>query len=102
MSIKMRVASTGKSKSCNSCGKGIDKSLDLFDVRITGEANGTGGFQFTLCDVCMDALFYKSLKATSYTNNRIKQPRDIKLINKRNRGIEDESDPLRKSVEKKF
>lgn len=77
MAIKMRV-SKNADVVCASCGATIDRSVDIFDIKIGSEI-------VTLCDDCMSILMTKALNATCYTNGRVKQPNEIKKINDRSR-----------------
>lgn len=77
MAIKMRVNKKLDSVCCE-CGKTRRQVLDMFDIQINGET-------FTLCDVCNDTLFYKTLRATCYTNGRVKSKEDMLIINERGR-----------------
>ena len=54
----------------------------MFDIQI-------GGVVLTICDVCNEAIFYKTLRANCYTNGRVKSHEDMSIIRKRNqaRGI---------------
>lgn len=82
MAIKMRVNNTTENV-CRSCGIARKRSLDMFDVKIESNKQGVSSVMFTLCDVCMEEMFHKSLKATCHTSERVKQPRDMEIINSR-------------------
>lgn len=77
MAIKMRVSKDDNAV-CASCGATIDRSVDIFDIKIGSEI-------ITLCDDCMKVLMTKALNATCYTNGRVKQPNEIKKINDKSR-----------------
>lgn len=74
--IKMRVNKNPDSV-CDICHKSRKSVLDMFDLNINGNIT-------TLCDVCNNELFNKTLKANCYTNHRLKDKHDIKVIQKRN------------------
>ena len=69
--------------SCISCGITKDKCLDMFDLMV-------GDTVLTICDSCNKELFRKSLRASCYTDSRLKTKHDIKIITnrKRNRQVE--------------
>lgn len=75
MAIKMRVRKV-KDIDCEACGCKPKSMLDEFDIMI-------GDTMVTLCDQCVDTLFNKTLRAVCYTNGRIKQQSDIRIINSR-------------------
>ena len=75
MAIKMRN-NKDKDSVCCECGETRKQVLDMFDVCV-------GGNIFTICDVCNEALFYKTLNAECYKNGRVKSQEDISIINKR-------------------
>lgn len=75
MPIKMRVSKNDDSTCC-SCGEKRKAVLDMFDVMV-------GNTMLTICDKCMNELLSKSLRAISYTNGRVKQPKEIRIINER-------------------
>ena len=77
MAIKMRNNSKSDSVCCE-CGKARKSVLDMFDVCV-------GDNIFTICDVCNEALFYKTLRASCYTNGRVKSERDMAIIRQRGR-----------------
>ena len=83
MAIKMRNNSKLDSVCCE-CGQPRKQVLDMFDLCI-------GGNIFTICDLCNDALFRKTLKADCYTNGRVKDKHDIAIINQRGRAKWDKS-----------
>ena len=76
MAIKMRV-NEKRDAVCCECGETQDKVLNMFDICI-------GGVLHTICDVCNETLFSKSLRAECMKNGRLKSQRDIHIINKRN------------------
>lgn len=75
MPIRMRN-NTNLDSVCDECGKTRKQVLDMFDLQI---ADNT----ITICDLCNDALFYKTLRASCYVNGRPKTNEDINLINRR-------------------
>lgn len=77
MPIKMRLRKS-KDTNCEGCGCDPNKTLDMFDLMI-------GEIMITLCDECVEALMTKTLKAKCYTNGRVKQPKEIRIINDRAR-----------------
>ena len=77
MAIKMRNNLKLDSVCCE-CGQTRKQVLDMFDVCI-------GGNIFTICDLCNEALFRKTLSASCQTNGRVKSREDIMIINSRNR-----------------
>ena len=76
MAIKMRNNNKSDSVCCE-CGETRKEVLDMFDICI-------GGSIFTVCDECNLELFNKTLRAECYKNGRVKSPKDIMIINKRN------------------
>lgn len=77
MAIKMRVSKDTNSVCCE-CGETRKQVVDMFDLCI-------GGNIFTICDLCNEALFYKSLNAQCYKDGRVKTQHDIAIINNRKR-----------------
>lgn len=77
MPIRMRNNSKKESVCCE-CGLSRNQVLDMFDVQV-------GDNIFTICDLCNEALFRKTLSASCYTNGRVKVKEDIAIINKRSR-----------------
>lgn len=75
--IRMRN-NTKPDSVCCECGQPRKKVLDMFDIQIGGEI-------FTICDLCNEALFYKTLRASCNVNGRVKTKEDIAIINKRGR-----------------
>ena len=74
--IKMRV-NKKEDAICDICHKSRNQVLDMFDLSLNGHIT-------TLCDLCNDNLFSKALKANCYTNHRLKDKHDMKIIQKRN------------------
>ena len=74
--IKMRVNKNPDSV-CDICHKSRNQVLDMFDLSLNNHIT-------TLCDVCNNELFNKALKANCYTNHRLKDKHDMKVIQKRN------------------
>lgn len=64
---------------CRVCGHTRKNSLDLFDIAFTDK------HIITICDECNDLLFSKTLKASCYVNHRLKNKKDIAIINSRGR-----------------
>lgn len=77
MAIKMRLNKKDDAV-CDGCGCGRNDALDVFDVMI-------GDYMLTVCDHCSESLFNKTLRATCYTNGRVKMPKDTRVINMRHR-----------------
>lgn len=75
MAIKMRN-NKNKNAVCCECGETQKEVLDMFDICI-------GGNIFTVCDACNETLLYKTLRAECYKNGRVKEQRDMAIINKR-------------------
>ena len=76
--IRMR---TNKSSDavCKVCGATRKNSLDLFDIAFVDK------HIITICDMCNEQLFNKTLKATCYVNGRIKSQTDLRIIRSRQR-----------------
>lgn len=62
---------------CKVCGATRKNSLDLFDIAFTDK------HIITICDMCNEQLFNKSLKATCYVNGRVKSQADLQIIRNR-------------------
>lgn len=77
MAIKMRI-NKDTSATCESCGNGKTKSLEMFDVCI-------GENIMTICDACNEVLFNKTLKATVGVNHKLKSQQDLKVIRSRHK-----------------
>ena len=75
MAIKMRN-NTDKDAVCCECGEGQTVVLNMFDLCI-------GGTILTICDVCNEAIFSKTLRAECFKNGRVKSQHDISIINRR-------------------
>lgn len=69
-----------KASNCNVCGKSIDDCLNMFTIRFDHCS-----FEFDICDKCNEELLLKTLKASTFTNGRLKKEKDINIINKRKR-----------------
>lgn len=78
MAIKMRNNKNPDSVCCE-CGDHRKDTLEMFDICI-------GGIIFTICDVCNEALFEKTLKAECNKNARVKTPEDMRVMRKRANG----------------
>ena len=68
---------------CDSCGKGRDSVLDMYDILFVHPKTGDK-IKLTLCDECNEELLNKTLKLSCYTNHRIKSQKDLKVSNARN------------------
>lgn len=62
---------------CRVCGHTRKNSLDLFDIAFTDK------HIITICDNCNELLFDKTLKASCYVNHRLKDKKDVMVINNR-------------------
>lgn len=81
MAIRMRVNKEVDSV-CKVCGTPRKKCLEMFDIQfIKGKA------QITICDLCNDDLFRKTLKATVGVQSKLKSKEDMAIIQRRNRSI---------------
>lgn len=78
MAIRMRNNKEPDSVCCE-CGDSRRDVLEMFDICI-------GGNIFTICDVCNEALLYKTLKGECNKNARVKTPEDMKVMRKRANG----------------
>ena len=78
MAIKMRNNKDVDSICCE-CGDSRRNVLDMFDLCI-------GGNVFTICDMCNEQLFFKTLKAECNKNARVKTPQDMAVMRKRSGG----------------
>lgn len=76
LAVKMRVLKPTDSGECASCGCAKDKCVDMFEVAV-------GGVRFKVCDLCMEEVVQKSLRAVCHTNGRVKTQREIMIKNKR-------------------
>lgn len=76
MAIKMRT-NTKEKAICIACGNDRKRSLDMFDICIGKEV-------FTICDMCNEKLFNKTLSAECYKNGRVKSQLDMNVIKRRN------------------
>lgn len=61
---------------CCECGDGQTEVLNMFDLCI-------GDTILTICDVCNEKVFSKTLRAECYKNGRVKSSHDIQIINRR-------------------
>ena len=75
----MRINKDSSAQCCE-CGSSRSKSLEMFDICI-------GGNILTICDLCNDIIFQKSLKATCIVNGKVKSKRDMEIVRKRKEGI---------------
>ena len=78
MAIRMRNSKDPDSICCE-CGDHRKDTLEMFDICI-------GGSIFTICDVCNEALLFKTLRAECNKNARVKTPEDMKVMRKRANG----------------
>lgn len=74
-SIRIRI-NKQEHMSCVNCLSPRNKSLELYDIQI-------GELIQTICDECMSVLNHKSLIAVCNLNGKVKNPRDMKIINSR-------------------
>lgn len=72
--IKMRINKQGESAVCCVCGKGRKHSLEMFDLIIGKNP------MFTICDLCNDTLFNKTLRASCGVNAKLKSQHDLAII----------------------
>lgn len=77
MAIRMRNNKNADSVCCE-CGLERSKVLDMFDI-------GIGDNIITICDMCNEDLFYKTLRAECAKNSRVKTPHDMQIIRERSR-----------------
>lgn len=75
MAIKMRN-NTKPDAVCCECGKSQNQVLNMFDLCI-------GGNIMTICDVCNEKIFDKTLSAEVMKNGRVKSQRDMAIIRRR-------------------
>ena len=78
--INMRV-SKDRYATCNSCGKDIQESVEMFDVRI--QIPKQNALILCLCDKCISEMFDKTLKARCLVDGMVKSSKQISIINKR-------------------
>lgn len=76
MAIKMRTVRDPETE-CKICGATRQQSLEIFEIMFTEKA------KLTLCDLCNEELFHKTLKASCNVNSKLKSKEDIAIINKR-------------------
>lgn len=77
MAIKMRNNNDTDAVCCE-CGENQRQVLNMFDLCI-------GDNIFTICDVCNEKIFTKTLRAECFKNGRVKSQHDIHIINERKR-----------------
>lgn len=70
--IRMRI-NYADDISCDVCNNPKTKSLELFDLML-------GNDIICICDLCVNTLFSKTLKASTSLNAKLKTPRDMKII----------------------
>lgn len=76
MAIKMRVNKDPNAICCE-CGETKSQALEMFDLCV-------GGKILTLCDVCNEKIFYKTVKADVMVQGKVMSSRDMKIIRTRN------------------
>lgn len=101
MEIKARICKRTDVQ-CTCCTKDRKQVLDMFEVAIPNGNDNTLTV-LRLCDECIDKLFIKTLKCNCYTNHRVKDKRDIQILNKRNidRYVNVEKIPINPPVQSK-
>lgn len=77
--IKMRTCKNNSDR-CQVCGATKEMSLDVFEILFPCKPSNQ---TIRLCDMCNEQLFNKTLKATCYTNGRLKSAHDMKVIRRR-------------------
>ena len=75
MAIKMRNNTNLEAVCCN-CSEGQKDVLNMFDLCI-------GKIIMTICDECVDKVFYKCLSASVMRDGRVKSPHDMAIIRRR-------------------
>ena len=75
MAIKMRNNKNPDAVCCE-CGETQEQVLNMFDLCI-------GKTILTICDICNDKIFFKTLNAECMKNERVKSSRDMMIIRKR-------------------
>lgn len=78
MSIKMRTVANTEAI-CKVCGATRKQSLEIFEIMFTDKA------RITICDMCNEKLFNKTLKASCLVNAKLKSKADLKVIRSRRR-----------------
>lgn len=79
---------------CKVCGATRKNSLELFDIAFTDK------HIITICDLCNQQLFNKTLKAECSVNSKLKSQHDIHIINNRKHKIEIEEEKLKRKEKK--
>lgn len=74
--IRMRINKDGAAK-CKVCGATRKNSLELFDIAFTDKNI------ITICDLCNEVLFNKTLRATCGVNHKVKSQADMVIIRNR-------------------
>lgn len=72
MAIKMR-RNKNKDAVCCECGEAQKDVLEMFDLCINRNI-------FTICDICNEKIFCKTLHASVMLQEKVKSPRDMKII----------------------
>ena len=80
--INMRV-SKDRYAICNSCGKDIQESIEMFDIRI--QIPKRNALIICLCDKCISEMFDKTLKVRCLVDSMVKSSKQMSIINKRKR-----------------
>ena len=74
--IRMRINKTSEPV-CKVCGATRKNSLELFDIAFTDK------HIITICDLCNEQLFNKTLRATCGVNAKLKSQHDLAVIRSR-------------------
>ena len=75
MAVKMRINNNADAI-CSSCEAGQKDSLLMHDLMV-------GKTMLTVCDICNEELFTKTLKVDCAKNAKIKSEDDLKIIRRR-------------------
>lgn len=74
--IRMRINKDDDAK-CKVCGATRKNSLELFDIAFTDKNI------ITICDLCNEVLFNKTLRAMCGVNGKVKSQADMAIIRNR-------------------
>jgi len=74
--IRMRINKSSDCV-CKVCGATRKNSLELFDIAFTDK------HIITICDLCNEQLFNKTLRATCGVNGKVKSQHDMMVIRSR-------------------
>jgi len=91
--IRMRINKDDDAK-CKVCGATRKNSLELFDIALADKNVMT---IITICDLCNEVLFNKTLRATCVVNGKAKSQTDMAII--RNRSTAKSMSIMRRSHE---